>query len=329
MTVSLAVNSLCFGYNETAALASGVHLRFVAGSLVCLAGPNGSGKSTLLRTLAGLLPPLGGEVLLDGLLLSNLSARERARRLAVVFARFPGGSLLRGAEFVALGRSPHLGWLDVLSERDHIAVDEALRLVDAAHLADQLVDSLSDGERQRLAVARALAQEAGVVLLDEPTAFLDLPHRVNLYRSLRQLARSRGLCIVMSSHDLDLAMRFADRMVLLDGKGGVTEGVPETLALSGAVESAFATAGVRFDLESGGFAVEPETCAPICCLGDCLEAQWTRRALHRMGYELRGEVFPRIVVDLYEDACRWTVALAEGDERYVYNLDAALALLPR
>lgn len=325
----LSTAALDLGYHPAAVLARDLNLRFTAGELVCLAGPNGSGKSTLLRTLAGLLDPLAGQVQLGGGPLLRLGANERARRLAVVFSRFPSGTHLNGYEYVALGRSPYTGWLDRLSATDTAKIDEALRLADATHLAHLPVDDLSDGERQRLSVARALAQEAQVLLLDEPTAFLDLPHRVNLYRMLRTLARSRELCVIMSSHELDLALRFADRMVLLDGKGQVDVGIPEALALGGAIAKAFATPEVRFDLESGSFVMNDTVCSPICCMGDSLEAQWTRRALHRMGYELVGSGWPLVRVEHAEGRCCWIVSLTEGQECFVYNIEAAMALLPR
>lgn len=329
MKALLSTRSLTIGYGTSSVLARSVDLDFKGGELICLTGSNGSGKSTLLRTLAGLLPPLEGRVLLGGEPVEKLSALARARTLAVVFARFPTGTHLRGYDYVALGRSPYSGWLGRLRERDHAVVADALRLADAERLAASPVDELSDGERQRLSVARALAQEAKVLLLDEPTAFLDLPHRVDLYRMLRELARGRELCVVMSSHELDLALRFADRMVVLDGRGGLAEGVPEALALDGTIGSSFAAPAVRFDLESGGFVVDQAMQRPICCAGEGIEAQWTRRALHRLGYQLQPNGVPSITVAYNEGQCCWKVALSAEDIRYVYNIGAALALLPR
>ena len=328
MSAVLSVHGLSIGYEALRPLACGLDLSFRQGELVCLAGPNGSGKSTLLRTLAGLLPPLAGELKLEGLSLQDYGAQARARRLAVVFARFPMGTLLTGREFVALGRSPYAGWFDRLTPRDHQAVEEALALADALHLAPLKVDDLSDGERQRLAVARALAQQTPVVLLDEPTAFLDLPHRMNLYRTLRELARTRRLCVVMSSHELDLALRFADRMVLLDGKGQAYSGLPEVLALEGAVARAFAAPDVRFDLDSGNFVVDAALVEPVCCLGEGMEAQWTRRALHRLGYKLLDRGYPRVRVQKNGDSCRWAVSFDEGQEIFSDHMETALALLP-
>lgn len=329
MNPLLCTHHLALGYSQDHPLAQGVNLQFQAGQLVCLAGPNGSGKSTLLRTLAGLLPPIQGHVTLLGKAFEEWSDREKARHLAIVFARFPSSSYLRGREYVALGRSPYTNWLDHLKPQDQAAIEEAIALVDAKHLVNQLIDDLSDGERQRLAIARALAQQTQVLLLDEPTAYLDLPHRVQLYKVLRQWARDRGLCVIMSTHELDLALRFADRMVLLDGKGSVSVGVPEALAFDGSIGHAFQAEGVRFDMESGGFTVEQQGFATIQVTGDCLGAQWTRRALHRLGYQFVLEGYPAITVDFQQQHCQWKVALNPSDEFLVYNLEAALALLPR
>lgn len=205
------------------------------GELTVLLGPNGSGKSTLLRTLAGLQPSLAGQVLLDGQDLAGLAADELARRVAVVLTDRVDAGLLSARELAGLGRTPHLGFAGRLGARDREVVAWALAAVGAGALADRPAGELSDGERQRVLTARALAQEPSLLVLDEPTAFLDVPSRVGLVELLRRLADERDLAVLMSTHDLELALRVADRVWLLGRDHRLTSGTPEQLALSGQI----------------------------------------------------------------------------------------------
>lgn len=217
------------------------HLALQPGELVCLLGPNGAGKSTLLRTLAGLHPPLSGDVLLAGETLHRLSRRETARRIALVLTGAERPPAMTGRELVALGRLPYTDWLHRLSDADERVVDEALQHTHSETLADRQVTELSDGERQRLMVARALAQQPAVLMLDEPTAFLDLQHRVELMALLARLSHETQLAVIASTHDLDLALRFADRLWVLHA-GALHAGPPKRLRADGTLLRAFGPA---------------------------------------------------------------------------------------
>ncbi len=161
-----------------------------------------------------------------------------------------------------------------------------LTTVGAAHLAARPVSELSDGERQKILIARALAQEPEVLILDEPTAFLDLPRRVEIMQLLHTLAHSSGRAILLSTHDLDLALRLADRLWLLPTGGPLTVGLPEELALNGVLATAFRGEGVEFDNEQGAFRVQRQSCGPVGLIGHGTAALWTTRALERLGYEV-------------------------------------------
>jgi iron complex transport system ATP-binding protein len=255
------------------------------GELVCLVGPNGAGKSTLLRTLTGLQPALGGEILLAGEFLSSFRSRELARSVAVVLTDPVQPGLLSAESLVALGRYARTGWLGRLEEEDRQVVARCLEAVGAEELAGRPVAELSDGERQKVMIARALAQEPALLVLDEPTAFLDLPRRVEIMTLLRNLARAGGgRAVLLSTHDLDLALRGADRLWLLDGGGRLAAGAPEDLVLSGAVAGAFRGRGVSFDLRQGAFVFAPPGGAMVIVEGDEPAALWTRRALERAGF---------------------------------------------
>jgi ABC-type cobalamin/Fe3+-siderophores transport system ATPase subunit len=243
--MSLRLHDLAIGYRGrrmTTTVAAGLSAGARRGELTVLLGPNGCGKSTLIRTLCGLQPALSGQVLLDGTDVAGIAPDRLARRVAVVLTDPVDSGLLSARDLATLGRIPYLGITGRLTRDDHRLVEQALAAVEARHLADRPVADLSDGERQRVLTARALAQQPQVLVLDEPTAFLDVPSRNALVKMLRSLAREQNLTIVMSTHDLELALHHADRAWLLDRDGTLVEGTPSELTGSGRVNSVFGCA---------------------------------------------------------------------------------------
>ncbi len=238
----LAARELVAGYGgrRRRVVLDRVSVELSAGEMVAVLGPNGAGKSTLLRTLAGMLPALGGELEIEGQSLASLSPRQRARRIGVVLPERVAPGMLRGFDLVALGRYPRTGWSGRLGTEDLEVARRMIGAVGAAHLAGRDVATLSDGERQRLMIARALAQEPGILILDEPTAYLDLPGRVGVMHLLARLA-GEGSAVLISTHDLDLALRTAGRVWLLDHDGELRSGTPGELLRDGAFEQAFAS----------------------------------------------------------------------------------------
>lgn len=272
------------GRDEAKTVLSGIDLQLHRGEFACLLGPNGAGKSTLLRTLAGTQPALHGAVIIGGVALHRLTKKALAQRLSVVLTdRLQVGNLTV-YELISLGRFPYTGLRGRLSPRDHQAVHWAIQATHLADLAHQPVTELSDGQRQRVMIARALAQEPEFMLLDEPTAFLDLPTRVEITGLLRRLARQTGLAVLMSTHDLDLALRTADTLWLITGDSRFICGAPEDLVLNGAFEATFAGAELDFDREVGGFRYRQVPVAQVCIEAEGLAGLWLRRALEREGY---------------------------------------------
>ncbi|OBH17395.1 ATP-binding cassette domain-containing protein [Mycolicibacter sinensis] len=256
-TAAVQLADLTIGYRHrrrSTTVATGLNARARRGELTVLIGPNGAGKSTLIRTLAGLQPALGGRVLLDGADLTGLPRDELARRIAVVLTGRIDPGLLSARALVGLGRIPHLGLGARLRPEDDEIIDWALRATGAQHLAARPAAELSDGECQRVLTARALAQQPGLLILDEPTAFLDVSSRAGLFGLLRELARDQQLAVVLSTHDLELALRVADRVWLLDPAGTLVDTVGEELMLSGRIAAMFDTDTLRFDPASGMFA---------------------------------------------------------------------------
>jgi iron complex transport system ATP-binding protein len=311
MTVLLAATELDVGYaergGEPRTVLAGVSARVGAGELICVLGPNGAGKSTLLRTLAGMQEPLAGRVEVLGSPLASLRPRQLARRIGVVLPERVQSGMLTAAALVALGRHPYTDWLGRMQPEDEAKVRRAIQAVGAEHLAARDVGNLSDGERQKVMIARALAQEPTVLILDEPTAFLDLPGRVEVMSLLLALAREpaggAGRAVLLSTHDLDLALRSADRVWLLDGRGRMADGAPEDLVLRGDFQAAFERQEVRYDPESGSFRIAAEPSGRVRLRGDGLAGRWTRRALERCGFAVdegtgaEDEDIPSVAID--------------------------------
>ena len=229
----LFLDNLTIGYTGKT-VAGGLSARLPAGAMTCLIGRNGTGKSTLLRTVAGFQPPLSGRVMITPtpgaapVEASSLSPRERARTIGVVLTARPAVDAMTAREVVAMGRMPYTGFWGRLSDRDNDIVDHAMRLTDTTHLASCRIGAVSDGERQKIMIAKALAQQTPLILLDEPTAFLDYPSKLFAMTMLRALCHDSGVTVLVSTHDLDAALRLTDRLWIMDG-GTLHDGTPQEL----------------------------------------------------------------------------------------------------
>jgi iron complex transport system ATP-binding protein len=329
----ITIEALSIGYRHgrrrRVTIASDLSVSLEAGTFTVLLGPNGAGKSTFIRTITGLQPPLAGTVRLDGESIHAMSPRTRARQLAVVLTHQvkPWGLTARG--LVALGRHPHTKLSGVLSDHDEAVVDRALRATEADVLADRQLAELSDGERQRVMVARALAQEPRAMILDEVTAFLDLPHRVDIMLMLRRLAHSTGTALLLSTHDLHLALRTADRLWLLSPGGRFVVGSPEALVLNGAFDGMFRHDEVHFDRETGGFTLRQVHRGRATVRGEGPHAVWTRRALERIGYDVCGEASLRVDVEAFGGVPAWKLTDPDRTRRCGSIDEVVAALAPR
>jgi iron complex transport system ATP-binding protein len=216
MKESVVLQNLSIGYRtkgKEKVVAKGLDGVIQSGELICLLGRNGVGKSTLLRTLSAFLPPLQGNVLLQGKSLGDYTDQQLSRLIGVVLTEKLQVRNMKVEELVAMGRAPYTGFWGVLSETDRQVVDDAIRQVGVEALRGRLVQSLSDGERQKVMIAKALAQETPVILLDEPTAFLDYPSKKEMFQMLAQLCHEQGKAVLVSTHDLDIALPIADSVI--------------------------------------------------------------------------------------------------------------------
>ncbi|QBJ98538.1 ATP-binding cassette domain-containing protein [Rhodococcus sp. ABRD24] len=306
------------------AVTSGLCATARQGELTVLLGPNGSGKSTLLRTICGLQPALGGQITLGGRNIRDMAADEIARAIAVVLTERVEPGMLSGRELAGLGRTPHLGLGGRMSHHDHEVVSWALDAVGANHLADRPAAEMSDGERQRILSARALAQEPTLLVLDEPTAFLDVPSRVALVELMRRAAREHDLAVVMSTHDLELALRVADHVWLLDRAGRLDTGTPEQLALDGRIGEVFDSQAMRFDAGTGVFVLDStrgEQQRGVRVSGTDPAASAVTRLLSREGFAVAaaGE---DAHLSIEADSGTRVVIRADGQTRRLSGLDS-------
>ena len=214
---AITTNRLTVGYRGHRVVED-ISLSLPCGRLVCLLGPNGAGKSTLLRTLCGFQPPIAGTVTISGSDITTMSAAEVARLVSVVLTDRPPTPSLTAAEMVGMGRAPYTGFWGRLSDDDRRLISEAMQTVGVDSLATRRMGQLSDGERQKVMIAKALAQHTPVIVLDEPTAFLDYPSKVAVMKTLARLAHDEGKTILMSTHDLELAAQLGDELMEIENK---------------------------------------------------------------------------------------------------------------
>lgn len=220
------LSQLSVGYSLSHPVISDINLELRSGQLACLIGENGIGKSTLLKTLTGFLPKLKGSLLLGDRDIESFSQRELARQVSIVLTQKPDVQNLTIEEIIGLGRSPYTGFFGRLRAEDRKVVDDAIATMGIEKLRGRMIQTLSDGERQKVMIAKALAQETPIILLDEPTAFLDFPSKAETFQSLQRMAHERDKLILLSTHDLELAVRFADS--LLEVKKGTLQAVSAT-----------------------------------------------------------------------------------------------------
>ena len=247
---SITLSSLSIGYRQKGGcktVASGIDATLCGGELTCLIGQNGAGKSTLLRTLAAFQPVLGGHIYIKGKDLAEYSAEELSRIIGVVLTTRPDALNMTVREVVSLGRTPYTGFWGKLGGEDKRVVEESMEQVGITPLAARTVATLSDGECQKMMIAKALAQQTPVIFLDEPTAFLDYPSKVETMLLLMRLSHDGGKTIFMSTHDIELALQTADTLWLMTRGGALQTGTPRQLADSGALSAFVERSGITFD----------------------------------------------------------------------------------
>jgi iron complex transport system ATP-binding protein len=286
-----------------------LNLSLNAGHLVCFMGPNGSGKSTLIRTLSGLQKPLSGKIFS-----ADANGIIDPKSIAVVLTDKITSANLTAYEVITFGRYPYLDWRINLSDVDHNIIENAIHQINIDHLRDKKLYQLSDGQLQMVLIARALAQDTPLILLDEPTAHLDLNNRVEIMKFLHKLSRDTKKAILVSTHELDLALQTADLIWLTGNNKNILTGIPEDLVLNGSFDEIFKFKG--FDLKSGKVQHESYRKIQVQLTGSGYEYLWTKNALERNGFEVTQQASEiSLIIEHAGDALQWR--LSRGGEQMV------------
>lgn len=253
----LTASNLSIGYvtkKETIVITTNLNLNLQAGKLISLVGANGIGKSTLLRTLCGIQKPISGTIFLNKKDIQSFEPLALAQNLSLVLTEKLPPSNLTVFELIALGRQPYTNWLGKLSENDLDKVNQAMQLTQTEYLADKKHFEISDGQLQKTMIARALAQDTPLIILDEPTTHLDLLHKVSIFKLLKKLSQETNKCILFSTHDIDLAIQLSDEMVVMT-ENDVIQNEPCNLISEGIFDKLFIDENIKFDNEKGRFII--------------------------------------------------------------------------
>ncbi len=285
----LTTNNLTVGYDHGTSpkiILERIDVQLNKGELVCLLGENGVGKSTLLKTLSKVIPPLSGSIYLGQTQLSDYNQNNLARKISLVLANPQRPAMLKVQEIVSLGRYPFTGWGGGLKGEDHARIQQAMELTGIDYLKDEVAGTLSDGQMQKVMIARALAQDSDIMILDEPTAHLDITNRLSLMHLLKTLTRETNKSILVSTHDLDLAFHNADRLWLATCCLPIVTGSPEELILNGEVANLFDDDALKFDYQQGRFRTNVSSSNTIELTGNDNYYLWTKNGLERLGFKV-------------------------------------------
>lgn len=283
------LKNLSVGYRQTGGsklqILGDINLSATTGEMVAVIGSNGIGKSTLLRSIAGFQEYFSGNIKMNGKELQEINAKEIAQIISFVSTDNIRVSNMSVFDLVAYGRFPYTNWIGVLAENDKIIVKEAINKVGLAGFENRLITQISDGERQRALIARAIAQDTPVIVLDEPTAFLDVSNKYEIFHLLQVLSKQKQKTIVLSSHDLNIALREVDKLWIITETGNF-QGAPEDAVLQGWLNQLFNNEHIGFDLQEGEYYFKKDFKAKVKVDGDGLSLTWTLRALNRAGFQI-------------------------------------------
>jgi len=322
----LTTRNLTVGYKAKQVL-DNLNLTLNAGELTCLLGPNGAGKSTLMRTLAGIQQPLNGQTLLFNEEVNSISKKDLATKLSMVLTEKATPGNLTAFAVVALGRFPYTSWLGNLGAKDKEKIKWAMQATGTVDFANIHIAELSDGERQKVMIARALAQDSPMIFLDEPTAHLDLPNRIEIFHLLRGLATESKKGILLSTHEMNMALTNADRLWLINGDNTISSGVPEDLVLNGKLEKAFTKGALNFDYETGEFTrLKGAGLQTAFLCGPRVLTFWTKKALERSGYTIVEEQNAKIRIQICGTIQKpnWKISTKKATYKTISDLLKAL-----
>jgi iron complex transport system ATP-binding protein len=326
----LSLDSLKIGYvsgkNENLLLPA-LNASANRGELIAVIGRNGIGKSTLLRTLTGLQPSLGGEIYYSGKNIRDFSRIELAQKIGYISTEIIRVSNMSIYDLVALGRFPHTNWIGKIELNDHKAIMDAIDKVSMGQFCRKFISELSDGERQKAMIARILAQDTAIMVMDEPTAFLDIAGRFDILHLMHSLSYLDGKTIIFSTHDFQMAVSQADKIwLILDNK--LIEGAPEDLMIAGAFDHLFDSSTLQFNSEDGTFSFSTVNRGSIYIEGYGKKKNWTERAINRAGFVVSKEKTEPFIVTPSENVDCWKL-LGQNRVKEFWTLYELITYLSR
>jgi iron complex transport system ATP-binding protein len=320
----LSLDSLKIGYssgNINKILLPPLNACAKKGELIAVIGRNGIGKSTLLRTLAGVQKSLGGNILYEGQNIRDYSRMELALKVGYISTEIVRVSNMSVYDLVALGRFPYTNWFGKIGTEDHEKILDAISKTAMVSFYTKFISELSDGERQKAMIARILAQDAGIMVMDEPTAFLDISAKYEILHLLHNLSGENNKTIIFSTHDLQMAIGQADKIwLILDDN--LIEGAPEDLMISGAFDNLFSSTNVSFNTEDGTFSFRSDTHGSIYIEGTGLSRYWTEKAVNRAGFSVSKEKTDTFIILPSENVSSWRLKNQYETEEFrsIYEL---------
>lgn len=296
MNSLIKTENLNVGYNGRVVI-SDVQLKAMKGQVICLLGPNGAGKSTILRTLSGLLAPVDGTVYVEGQDIRSIKKKDIAQKMSLVLTDQVKPTLMTVYSLVSMGRAPYTNFLGRLSEEDHAIIASAMKTVGVEHLANRYYTELSDGEKQKVMIARALVQEPELIVLDEPTSHLDIRHKVEVVRILQLLANEKGITCILSLHDIDLAIKGCQTVLLVSGGKIAAMGMPEEIIRDGMLQSLYGIHGAVYNELLGAVELRGGERNDVFIAAGCGTGIKLYRALARRGLGITSGVLHRDDID--------------------------------
>lgn len=307
------------GGKSVHSLLSGLNADASGGELIALIGQNGIGKSTLLKTIVRLLDPLAGNIQIKEKEIRDYGDASFAELVAYVSTEVISVGNLTVHDLIGLGRFPYTNWYGRLNPEDEDAIWQAMDMVSLSPLADKNISEISDGERQRAMIARTIAQDTDILVLDEPTAFLDLPNRYEVLQLLRRLSGEKGKLVIFSTHDLEMVISTADKIWMMTGDE-LIQGAPEDLVLKGAFNHLFPDSKARFNKETGSFSYPREQHKKVMVKGKGTAYAWTRKALERKGFiPVTAGADLQIIVRLADNMPEWEVNFLH-DKKIIHSI---------
>lgn len=289
MSTIISAKNLTVGYDKKSVI-SDINIEAMKGQVICLLGPNGAGKSTILRTLAGLLAPVDGSVYVDGKDISKVRKKDIAKKMSLVLTDRTSPMLTTVYSLVSTGRTPYTDFMGRLSEEDKQIIDNALEITGAANLKKRYISALSDGEKQKVMIARALVQEPELIILDEPTSHLDIKHKVEVIHLLQKLSNEKGITCILSLHDIDLALKGCQTVMLVSNGEVIASGSPEEVVKSGVISELYEIRGANYSELLGAVELKGKDTNDIFVLGGGAAGISSYRVLSRMGYGITAGV---------------------------------------